>query len=125
MKHSWKFLLPAHTESAIDAVRLVVAALRTRGLKSEHAIQTAAPSLGVSAKRVRTLFYRDGTPIVLADEWDALRVRAAAVLRREADKLRQKAAEYEAQADQLDRAQLSLWETNECQYGAGSRKVAA
>jgi hypothetical protein len=106
---SWKKSCHSHSESAIAAVRAVVAAFRGRGLKSEDSLQRAAVALDATPRRMRALFYRDGIPIVLADEWDRLRLRAAAVLRREADELRQRADYYDAQADALEGAQLSLW----------------
>jgi hypothetical protein len=106
---SWKSRCHSHTESAIAAVRAVVAAYRGRGLKSEDSLQQAAAALDATPRRMRCLFYRDGIPIVLTDEWDRLRFRAAAVLRREADELRQRADYYDAQADALEGAQGSLW----------------
>ncbi len=106
---SWKSRWQSHNENAISAVRAVVAAYRGRGVKSENALHDAAKALGSTPRRMRALFYRDGEPIVLTDEWDRLRVRAAKTLRREADELRNRADYYDAQADALEGAQGQLF----------------
>lgn len=125
MSKSWKKRHQQYTEEATEAIRLVVAALRCRGLKSPDALRAVATHPPITERRVRTLFYRDGEPIVLADEWHALRVRAAALLRREANAMRLKASQYEAQAEALECAQPSLWGETGCNAnGFGDRRAA-
>jgi hypothetical protein len=121
---SWKSRWHSHTESAIGAIRLVVSAYRARGLKGEDSLREAAIALDATPRRMRCLFYRDGAPIVLSDEWNRLRFRAAAALRREADELRQRADYYDSQADALEGAQASLWgnEWGSSHAGSGSRR---
>lgn len=124
MRMSWKKLhQESYTKPAMEVVRVVVGALRARGMKTPAAVRNVAPELGITERRVCSLFYRDGDPIVLADEWHALRVRAAAMLRREVDQLRFVAERYEAQADALESAQSSLWGETPCR-GLKERRVA-
>jgi AraC-like DNA-binding protein len=111
-----------HTENAIAVVRDIIAALRRRGLKSEHALVDLARDLGIARKRVRTLFYRDGEPVVLSEEWHSLRLKAAALLRREAAEQRRRADETDARAYELEH-QLDFWaDTWADQNGCASRQ---
>lgn len=99
-----------YREYASEAVRWIVTAARWRGLRSDQAIADAAADLGLSKRRAWALFYGNGEPSVLAEQWDQIRIRAAAALRREAMKLRMRADQHEARADELDRRQLTLFD---------------
>lgn len=122
---SWEKFCHCYTEQAIWAVRLAVSALRARGIKSADALRDVAPDLGISERRARSLFYREEGRIVLADEWHALRVRAAALCRREANRLRLRAEQLDAQADALEGAHPSLWGENEWRGGYDSEQRRA
>jgi hypothetical protein len=108
---SWRKSSPNYAESAINAVRLVVAADRDCGMKTHASIEMRAPHLGLLVRRSRRLFERDRVPHVGLDEWRGVLAGTIRVLRLIADKLREKADRWEAEADllELQQRQLSLW----------------
>jgi hypothetical protein len=126
MSNHWKKFPAIFTAPSIGAVRQAVAALRTVGLKFENAIVVLAGELRMTRRRIRSLFYEDGAPMVGPGEWEHIRKRVAIVLRREAKELRRRASEWEDQADALDGAQLNLWdrEGSEWQMSNASRRDA-
>ncbi len=98
---SWYKVSQPHTETAMDTVRRCVAALRSRGLKTDTALRDLADILGTTHRRVRTLFHRDYEPVVLQNEWHALRFRAGLFFLNEAQRLRRLADRYEASGEDL------------------------
>jgi hypothetical protein len=67
------------------------------GMKSDHATEEAAGALGVSPRWMRSLV-RD-EPVSLRDRYDRFLARWWADMDRQAETLRQRAAEIEAQAE--------------------------
>lgn len=108
---SWKALYQSNAEIAIETVRRCVTVLRSRGLKTDTALSDLAPILGTTNRRMRTLFHRDGIPVVLQNEWASLRYRAGLFFLNEAARLRLLADEYEAKGEALVSVQLEFsWE---------------
>ncbi len=108
---SWKKSFQPDTELAIATVRECVKALRSRGLKTDVALVDLAQALDTTPRRVRTLFHRDGDPIVLKNEWLSLRYRAGLFFLNEAQRLRALADHYEMAGEDLVASQLEVsWE---------------
>lgn len=108
---SWKKACQPYTEDAIGLIRECVAAMRARGLKTSTVLRDLPAVMRMSERRVRTLFHRDGIPVVLANEWQSLRYRAGLFFLNEAERLRQLADQYEARGNDLVSGQLELpWE---------------
>jgi hypothetical protein len=104
---SWKRTSHSNTESAIDLVRRCVTAL-TGGVKTDTALRDIADALGTTHRRVRTLYHRDGTPIVLQHEWMSLRYRVGLFFLNQAAWHRAKAAEYETAGENLVADQMEF-----------------
>lgn len=110
---SWKSSYQPSTEIAMETVRKCVAVLRSRGSKTDTALRDLAPTLGTTHRRIRTLFHRDGFPVVLKNEWLSLRYRAGLFFLNEAQRLRKLADEYEEAGENLVADQLEFsWETS-------------
>lgn len=105
MTFAWKKTSHSYSEPASHVVRHLARSLRSRGTKARDALTDLGPALGITPRRARTLFYADGEPVVLVDEWTRIRAAAAGMLRREAELLRESAAEQEARAIELERQQ--------------------
>lgn len=126
---SWRASLHCYNEEAIAVVMRCVAALRQRGMKTEAATHELAKRLQVSPRRVHTLFFRDGTPRVLVNEWANIRYRAGLFFLNEAARHREIADRYDAEADALLNDQLEFnwvatWDENVCSRArtAGGRR---
>jgi hypothetical protein len=108
---TWKQLSTNYTEEAIGVVRDCIALMRATGTGTKAALLDAAPALGVSERRIRSLFYRDRSPVVLRNEWFSMRYRAGLVFLNGAAELRALADRVEARGDELVSEQLELpWE---------------
>jgi hypothetical protein len=108
---SWKASYQSYAEVAIEVVRECASVLRSRGLKTDTALRDLAPELGITHRRVRTLFHRDGIPVVLKNEWMQLRYRAGLLFLNEAERLRNLADRYEEKGNDLVSGQMELpWE---------------
>lgn len=120
---SWRRIYPSYNENAILLVRKCVAALRRAGQNTESALRLLAPELCSTHKRMRTLFYEDGTPIVTEFEWNVLRRRYARFFLNLQIKHLELAAQCEAEANAplLDEQLSFCWETIECIGNAGVR----
>jgi hypothetical protein len=82
-------------DGAAAAVRETVGLLRSRRVKNEHAIELTAEQFGLSKRHVKSLAY--GEPCVVAmDEYRRVTARFAALLDAEAGRL-----EHEAEALRL------------------------
>jgi hypothetical protein len=120
---SWSKKSTSFTEPAVELVRQCVAAFRARGVETKRALPDLAPELAMSGRRVRCLFYRDGAPVVLKNEWMSLRYRAGLFLLNEAERLRQLADEYEERGNNLVSGQMEfLW--NEQNASPSQRRYA-
>jgi hypothetical protein len=120
---SWKTSFQSNAETAIEVVRQCVSVLRSRGLKTDSALRDLAPELGVTHRRIRTLFHRDGIPVVLKNEWMQLRYRAGLFFLNEASRLRELADDHEERGNNLVSGQLEFsW--NE-QNASPSRRLCA
>lgn len=105
---SWSKSLQRETlencvEEAITVIRRLVTVYRSHGLKTPDALDDVADGLGddISRRRVRTLFHRDGVPVVSQGELHRLRCRAARLLALEAERARVAAREFEREAAAL------------------------
>lgn len=98
---SWKHKSTSYSEPAIELVRDCVAALRATGTETKNALPDIADVLGISPRRVRCLFYRDGFPIVLKNEWLNIRQKAGLFFMNNADRLRELADKHEARGEDL------------------------
>lgn len=124
---SWRRTYPSYNESAILLVRRCVAALRRAGENTESALRHLAPELCSTHKRMRTLFYEDGTPIVTEFEWNVLRRRYGRFfLNLQMNHLELAAqCEAEANAPLLDRQLSFCWEQEICNENSGPRGLIA
>jgi hypothetical protein len=121
---SWKHKSTNYTEVAIETVRQCIAAMRAGGQETKNAIVDIAPTLGVSRRRIRSLFYRDGFPIVLKNEWLSMRYRAGLFFLNEAQRLRTLADHYETAGENLVAEQLQFsWETKWSENGSQKRSA--
>jgi hypothetical protein len=118
---SWKKTSQANTEGAIDLVRRCVTAL-TGGVKTDTALRDIAEALGTTHRRVRTLYHRDGTPVVLHHEWESLRYRSGLFFLNLAARLRAKADEYEAAGENLVADQMEFRWSTECKTNYVERR---
>lgn len=111
--------LPNDDELAIEAVRIGVAAYRSGGHKSLKALALLAIHIrGISARRIRGLFFREhGRDTVAPGERAAIRFGVARALRAHADQLERKAGELRDLANEIDREELA--------WGAHSPSAAA
>lgn len=111
MSRSWRRLPKDFADPAINVVRLIVAADRECGMKTRASLEIRAPELGIQPRRLRRLFENDRDPIVGTDEYARLLLLGARVLRRIADRLRERIERWEAEADLLESKyrQLTLW----------------
>lgn len=118
---SWRNRPKQYAELAIEAVRLVVAACRDSGMKTQAALEVYAPHLALAPRRARRLFERDRDPIVDADECRRITSLASPVLRTIADKLRERADHWDQEADLLEmkQRQLDLWGGSNCYSNSG------
>lgn len=109
---SWKKVYRSYAEDAIDLVRRCVS-IRTGGVKTDTALRDLAGSLGTTHRRIRTLYHRDGLPVVLENEWMMLRFRVGLFLLNEAFRLRRLADAYEEEGNNLVSDQLEFsWQTD-------------
>lgn len=111
---SWRTSFQSNHESAMELIRTCVALLRSRGMKSDAAMQDLAPILGTTYRRIRTLFHRDGDPVVLKHEWLSLRYRVGLFFLNEAARLRATADEIEAAGNELVAEQMEFRLETEC-----------
>jgi hypothetical protein len=74
---AWRTSSRSYNEIAISLVRRCVAFLRRPSKNTEDALRELAPELLSTPRRMRTLFYADGTPHVTEGEMDTLRRRYA------------------------------------------------
>jgi hypothetical protein len=117
---SWKRLHQSYTESAIELVRRCVTAL-TGNIRTDAALHELADRLDTNHRRIRTLYHRDGTPIVLHHEWMTLRYRVGLFFLNQAAWHRAKAAEYETAGENLVADQMEFRWGNECENYAERR----
>ena len=99
--------LPSLTDLTRDYVRLVIGARRRAGAKSSVALADVAGELGITRDRAWKLYYSYGDrriSDVEREEWLMVRARAAVILMREADELRRRAAQLEAEAQSVTEA---------------------
>lgn len=121
---SWNTLYqPTHTEDAISLVRECVTILRARGLKTDTALHDLPELVGTTKRRVRTLFHRDGMPVVLRNEWMNLRYRVGLFLLNEASRLRGLAEKYEERGQELVSGQQEI-QWNQQNVGSPQRRAA-
>lgn len=110
---SWKASHQSNAEIAIEYIRDCVALFRSRGAKTDTALRDLAPELGITHRRVRTLFHRDGVPVVLKNEWMQIRHRVGLLFLNEAERLRELADRYEEKGNDLVSGQMEFqWETH-------------
>jgi hypothetical protein len=126
---SWKSSYQSNTEIAMETVRHCVNLL-TKGRKTDTALRDLAPVLGISHRRIRTLYHRDGVPVVLNGEWLSLRYRAGLFFLNEAQRFRALGDKCEAYGEDLVSTQLEFsWEAPECSgksgFGGAQRKHVA
>ena len=122
IKMTWDKSYQSNEEGAITLVRLCIAALRSRGLKTDTALRDLPGILGISPRRVRTLFHRDYEPVVLKNEWLSLRYRVGLFFLNEAQRLRLLADDFDEAGETLVAEQMELpWEA-EWQSTSGSQK---
>ena len=99
--------LPSLTDLTREYVRLIINARRQAGAKSHIALADVAGELGITRDRAWKLYYgysnRHISGVERA-EWLTVRERAAAILIREADELRRRAAQLEAEAQSVTEA---------------------
>lgn len=75
---SWRRNCRSYDEIATSLVRRCVGALKqSSDVSTDTALRELACGLNSSHRRMRNLFYGDGTPIIADLEWNALRRRAA------------------------------------------------
>lgn len=98
---AWHKIYQSNTDTVIRLIRECVSALRSRGMKTDAALQDLSPLLGVTPRRIRTLYHRDYEPVVLHHEWMSLRYRAGLFFLNQAAWHRAKAAEYETAGENL------------------------
>lgn len=98
---SWRKTSHSYAESAISLVRECVAVLRSRGLKTDAALQDLPSIIDTTPRRVRSLFHREEGRIVLKNEWLSLRYRAGLFFLNEAARLRELADKYDERGSQL------------------------
>lgn len=120
---SWRSRSRSYNESAILLVRRCVAGLRRAGQNTESALRLLAPELCSTHKRMRTLFYEDGTPIVTEFEWNILRRRYARFFLNLQIKHLELAEQCEAEANAplLDEQLSFCWEQEICNENSGPR----
>lgn len=137
---SWKRSLQSYHEMAISLVREAITALRESGVKTDAALAIYAeaidsPNRRFAQRRVRTLFHRDGEPIVLLDEMKALNYRTRMFFLNLAAHFRKLADKHEARGeallseDQKSSVQMEFrWEQtcakNEDGFGSSSSRSA-
>lgn len=115
---AWRRSSQSFHEDASILVRKLVGILR--GDSTESALNRLVPALRSTGRRMRTLFYEDGTPVVTHQEITQLRRHAAAFCFERAAHHRKLAAKCEAEAEALQReTQLELWNGAECHGNAG------
>lgn len=121
MKKSWGDAPQKYRERAIDIVRRNVALYRWTGEKTPAALTTMAPILGITHRRARTLFERDGEPLILADELRRIMTGSINLRRLLATRLRAKADQLDRECEELalQNRQLSLWEDAGCRGSGG------
>lgn len=112
---SWRRHCRSHDEIATSLVRKCVAALKRSGVSTDSALHKLACELNSSHRRMRSLFYGDGTPIIADLEWNAMRRRAALFFlnleRRHLELAEQCRAQHSAMVvDQMD----FCWEGEAC-----------
>lgn len=124
----WRKLPNDYRDPAITVVRDVVTAFRQSGDKTSAALELMAPDLTLQPRRVRRLFEDDRNPAVDLDEYTRILLGAARVLRRIADRIRERADRWEAHADilELRGRQFSLWgsEDKKCKTGGSDRSFS-
>lgn len=119
---SWKQKSTNFTEEAVALLRDCVSVERATGTPTKNAIPDLAPTLGLTTRRARSLFYRDGFPVVLKGEWLSLRYRAGLFLLNKAARLRQLADKYEEAGETLVADQMEFaWE---CKTSGSQRRSA-
>lgn len=107
---SWNKPFQSYDEIAIETVRKCVS-LITGSTKTDTALRDLAPTLGITHRRMRTLYHRDGTPTVRFHEWMALRFRAGLFYLNWAKDLRALADKCDRIGDDLVSTQLEFsWE---------------
>lgn len=102
MSRSWRRLSKDYADPAINVVRLIVAADRQCGMKTSASLEVRAPELQIQPRRLRRLFENDRDPVVGVDEYGRLLLFGARVLRRIADRMRERVEQWEAEADLLE-----------------------
>lgn len=127
---SWHKSSPNYAESASNIIRLCVAADRQSGKKTLASLHQQALAYPMPPRRVRRLFEMDRAPFVGFTEYARLLLLCARYLRRTADRLRECADRWDAEADlmELNRRQLTLWNGDgawEFSGNAGEQKRAA
>lgn len=123
---SWRKIPPHYVNDASGVVRNLVAAHRETGVKTFAALDLIAPQLDMQPRRVRRLFELDREPLVDLDEYTRILFRGARLLRRLADRLRERAERWESEADllELKHRQLTLGEGKEwAQSNCGKRPL--
>ncbi len=119
---SWRRASRSYNEIAIFLVRKCVAGLRQSGENTENALRILASQLGSSHRRMRTLFFEEGTPVVTESEWNAMRIRYARVFLNLEQKHLELAAQCEAEANApLQADQLSFCWGQRCNENSGLR----
>lgn len=117
---AWRRSSQSFHEDASILVRKLVGILRAGGDNTESALNRLVPALRSTGRRMRTLFYEDGTPVVTHEEITQLRRTAATFWFELAAHHRKLAAKCEAEADALDRERQSeFWNGAECHGNAG------
>src|SRR4051794_40693137 len=108
---SWNKAFQHHTGEAIELVMDCVAVLRARGVKTPDALRDLSDIMRTSPRRMRTLFHRDGSPVVLKHEWMSLRYRAGLFFLNESVRLHALANKYEERGNELVSGQQEFqWE---------------
>lgn len=108
---SWQTRSPNYAESASNVIRLCVAADRQAGKKTLASLYQQSLDYPMPPRRVRRLFEMDRAPFVGFAEYARLLLLCARYLRRTADRLRECADRWDAEADlmELKHRQLTLW----------------
>ena len=130
MSASWHKSPKDYSEFAIDAIRMMVAAGRSCGMKTCAVLEIYAPALAITSRRARRIFERDRNPHVGVGECRQIVSGVVRVRRGIADRLRQKANELDRETDALElqeERQLTLWvgEWGTSKHGGVSLRRAA
>jgi hypothetical protein len=118
---AWRKNYQSNTETVIRLIRECVSALRSRGMKTDAALQDLSPLLQTTQRRIRTLYHCDYEPVVIQYEWASLLYRAGLFFLNQAAWHRAKAAEYETAGENLVADQMEFRWGNECENYAERR----